>query len=76
MIISFSQIVVLTCWRSGSGPANILQVIVAREVSDKDILPPIIGLNSVPSFSRESTLSKEFSAMSITPEETGDVTFF
>ncbi|BFZ13582.1 hypothetical protein BsWGS_16621 [Bradybaena similaris] len=69
-------IVVLTCWRSGSGPANILQVIVAREVSDTDVLPPIIGLNSVPSFSRESTLSQEFSAMSIVSEETGDVTFF
>ncbi|XP_076439010.1 pyruvate kinase PKM-like isoform X2 [Babylonia areolata] len=43
-------IVVLTGWKPGSGSTNTMRIITATDVRDKDLLPPITGISSVPSF--------------------------
>lgn len=46
------QVVVLTGWKPGSGSTNTMRIITATDLSDKDLLPPITGVSSVPSFAR------------------------
>ncbi|KAK7096098.1 pyruvate kinase PKM-like isoform X2 [Littorina saxatilis] len=43
-------IVVLTGWKPGSGSTNTMRIITATDVRDRDLLPPITGISSVPSF--------------------------
>lgn len=43
-------VVVLTGWKPGSGSTNTMRIITATDVKDKQLLPPITGISSVPSF--------------------------
>nr|QZU27269.1 PKM [Onchidium reevesii] len=70
-------VVILTGWKPGSGATNTMRIIAAHDMSDKDLLPPIVGMSSVPSFSRGARdMSEDFSAVSIQSDESGDVKFF
>jgi pyruvate kinase len=45
-------VVILTGWKPGSGATNTMRIIAAHDMSELDLLPPIVGISSVPSFSR------------------------
>ena len=69
-------IVVLTGWKPGSGSTNTMRIITATDVRDKDLLPPITGISSVPSFNLlgGDGMSSEASLTSVPTEE--NVKFF
>lgn len=66
----------MTGWKPGSGATNTMRIIAAHNEMDKELLPPIVGMSSVPSFSRSKEMTEEFSAISIASEDSGDVKFF
>ncbi|KAK3095065.1 hypothetical protein FSP39_009873 [Pinctada imbricata] len=45
-------IVIVTGWKPGSGSTNTMRIINAVEMTDKDMLAPITGITSVPSFNK------------------------
>lgn len=47
------SIVVMTGWKPGSGSTNTMRIITAHEMKDKELLPPIVGISSIPCFSKE-----------------------
>ncbi|CAL1536898.1 unnamed protein product [Lymnaea stagnalis] len=69
-------VVILTGWKPGSGATNTMRIIAAHNQMDKELLPPIVGMSSVPSFSRTKEMTEEFSAISVASEDSGDVKFF
>ena len=71
---SGDPIVVLTGWKPGSGSTNTMRIITATDVSDKDLLPPITGITSVPSFNVAGDMTSESSIASVPTQE--NVKFF
>ncbi|BFZ25672.1 hypothetical protein BsWGS_28711 [Bradybaena similaris] len=71
-------VVILTGWKPGSGATNTMRIIAAHDMSDKDLLPPIIGMNSVPSFHRNKDLADSVSGVNLNADGSGggDVKFF
>ena len=68
-------IVVLTGWKPGSGSTNTMRIITATDVRDKELLPPITGITSVPSFNIiPGGLTSDASQSSVATED--DVKFF
>ncbi|GFO31957.1 pyruvate kinase [Plakobranchus ocellatus] len=45
-------VVILTGWKPGSGATNTMRIIAAHDESGKELLPPIVGMSSVPSFGK------------------------
>ncbi|KAI8785784.1 pyruvate kinase PKM-like isoform X4 [Biomphalaria glabrata] len=76
MIKESDPVVILTGWKPGSGATNTMRIIAAHNEMDKELLPPIVGMSSVPSFSRMKDMTEEFSAISVASDESGDVKFF
>ncbi|XP_067652935.1 pyruvate kinase PKM-like isoform X2 [Haliotis asinina] len=64
------SIVVMTGWKPGSGSTNTMRIITATEMKDKELLPPIVGISSIPSF------GKEASEAGASAEKGKDVKFF
>ncbi|CAG5128073.1 unnamed protein product [Candidula unifasciata] len=69
-------VVILTGWKPGSGATNTMRIIAAHDMSDKDVLPPIIGMSSVPSFNRNKDIADGVSAVNLNADGSGDVKFF
>ncbi|XP_046364485.1 pyruvate kinase PKM-like isoform X4 [Haliotis rufescens] len=53
------SIVVMTGWKPGSGSTNTMRIITATEMKDKELLPPIVGISSIPCFSKEGAGASE-----------------
>ncbi len=62
-------VVVMTGWKPGSGSTNTMRIVTATEVKDKELLPPIVGISSIPSFNRiEGGVTNQDSVSSISTE--------
>lgn len=72
---SGDPVVVLTGWKPGSGSTNTMRIITAADVRDKELLPPITGVSSVPSFAKMSgDMPSDLSSASVASDE--NVRFF
>lgn len=73
-------VIIITGWKPGSGSTNTMRIINAVDVANKDLLAPITGITSVPSFHKiESDLSNKSSETSLPDSTKGskdDVKFF
>nr|XP_034321073.1 pyruvate kinase PKM isoform X6 [Crassostrea gigas] len=73
-------VIIITGWKPGSGSTNTMRIINAVDVANKDLLAPITGITSVPSFHKiESDLSNKSSEASLPDSTKGskdDVKFF
>ncbi|XP_048749110.2 pyruvate kinase PKM-like isoform X3 [Ostrea edulis] len=72
-------VIIVTGWKPGSGSTNTMRVINAVDMNNKDLLAPITGITSVPSFNKiESDLSSKSSESSVPElkEPKDDVKFF
>lgn len=69
------NIVIVTGWKPGSGSTNTMRIIKAVDMKEKDLLEPITGISSVPSF---GTLDNNESVKSLSPATSleDDVKFF
>ncbi|XP_061190876.1 pyruvate kinase PKM-like isoform X1 [Saccostrea echinata] len=72
-------VIIITGWKPGSGSTNTMRIINAVDVAKSDLLAPITGITSVPSFNKiESDLSTNTSASSVSESKGSkdDVKFF
>jgi pyruvate kinase len=51
-----NPVVIVTGWKPGSGSTNTMRVINAQDTRQKDLLEPITGITSVPSFNKTGIL--------------------
>ena len=78
-------VVIVTGWKPGSGSTNTMRVINTVDMREKDMLQPITGISSVPSFNKmvsgdslkSLSLGSDESSRSIDSDvKMGDVKFF
>lgn len=69
-------VVVLTGWKPGSGATNTMRIITATDMRDKDLLPPITGISSIPSFAQIGGGEPEGLPSAASISSVDDVKFF
>ncbi|XP_025081512.1 pyruvate kinase PKM-like isoform X3 [Pomacea canaliculata] len=69
-------VVVLTGWKPGSGATNTMRIITATDMRDKDLLPPITGISSIPSFAQIGGGEPEGLPSTASISSVDDVKFF
>ena len=75
-----NPVVIVTGWKPGSGSTNTMRVINAQDTRQKDLLDPITGITSVPSFNKITSV-ESMKGLSINSEGSsksidGEVKFF
>ena len=75
-----NPVVIVTGWKPGSGSTNTMRVINAQDTRQKDLLEPITGITSVPSFNKITSV-ESMKGLSINSEGSsksidGEVKFF